>query len=56
MKLYALHGCEIMLWCIDANQNEVAAAAAKVGASFPPQQGWISIQDPTLEHDEYFNF
>ncbi|KAK7752952.1 hypothetical protein SLS62_005111 [Diatrype stigma] len=56
LKLYALHGCEMMFWCIDAGQNKVAAAAAKVGASMPQQQEWTSVHDPALELDEYFNF
>lgn len=56
MKLYAIHGCEIMFWCIEAHQNEVAATAAKVGASMPYQKEWVSVQDPSLEGDEYFDF
>ncbi|KAI5920909.1 ribonuclease H-like domain-containing protein [Camillea tinctor] len=58
-RLYAIHGCELMIWQITREQNALAAGLAKDGvvravAKCPTR--WSQRRDPLLKQDRYFNF
>ncbi|KAI1496512.1 ribonuclease H-like domain-containing protein [Biscogniauxia marginata] len=58
-RLYAIHGCEVMIWHISRDQNTIANTLAKDGitrgsAKYPTR--WSSRRDPLLKQDLHFNF
>ncbi|KAK9775927.1 putative RNase H type-1 domain-containing protein [Seiridium cardinale] len=56
VRLYAIHGCEIMIWRIGRQHNELADELAKGTTALKTPQLWISHRDPLLEKDSMFNF
>ncbi|KAH9905936.1 ribonuclease H-like domain-containing protein [Xylariomycetidae sp. FL2044] len=55
-RRYAIHGCQIMIWHIPREENRLADALAKSGASFPDRIEWHSLRDIKLSQDKVFDF
>ncbi|CAJ2499930.1 Uu.00g027830.m01.CDS01 [Anthostomella pinea] len=55
-RLYAIHGCEVLLWHIPRKQNALADKFAKEATTRVPLTSWNSYRHPFLKQEKYFDF